>query len=75
MGHLPAQSVIHYHIDSNQSVLDSVEVYNVLKGIKAKKIEAHHQGSYAEETPAAIDPLMDTSDMSIANLLGIVKNN
>ena len=63
------------HRDSNQSVLDSVEVYNVLKGIKAKKIEAHHQGSYAEETPAAIDPLMDTSDMSIANLLGIVKNN
>lgn len=46
-----------------------------LRVSRRKKIEAHHQGSYAEETPAAIDPLMDTSDMSIANLLGIVKNN
>jgi hypothetical protein len=56
-------------------VVDSVEVYGVLKGIKAKKVEAHHQGSYTEETSAAIDPLMDTSTMSVADLLEIVKNN
>ncbi len=67
-------SVEQYNIDAGEVTIDNLPtLYYVLKGIQAKKVEAHHQGSYTEETSAAIDPLMDTSTMSVADLLEIVK--
>ena len=63
------------HFAQNKSVVESVEIYNVLKGIKAKKIEARVKGSHTDNVSAASHPTADTSTMSVADLLGIVKEN
>ncbi len=64
------------HFGINKSVVDSVEIYDVLKGAKAKNVETDVIGSHTGTTPAA--RLLNASvptELSVADLLEAVKES
>lgn len=68
------KSTIH-HYGINKSVVDSVEIYDVLKGSKAKTVEPEVIGSHTGMEPAAsVLNASGSTTISIAELLETVKN-
>lgn len=64
------------HFGINKSVVDTVEIYDVLKGSKAKVVEPSVIGSHTEKTAASLLNASDsTTTISIAELLETVKDN
>lgn len=66
------KSTLH-HFDQNKSLVDNIEIYDVLKGIKAKKTDARVIGSYDANAPANTRNAV-ASELSIAQLLDHVKD-
>ncbi len=62
------------HFSQNRSIVDDLQIYNVLKGAKSKKTEAQVMRSYTG-SPAANAANAWTSTISVAELLDIVKDN
>lgn len=62
------------HFADNKSVLESMEIYDVLKGAKAKKMESEVMRTVGIEMPK---PNANTTDSyySVADLLSLVKEN
>ncbi len=62
------------HFANNKSVLESMEIYDVLKGAKAKKTESEVMRTVGIAMPK---PNANTTDsfMSVADLLALVKDN
>lgn len=64
------------HFGINKSVVDSVEIYDVLKGSKAKKVETEVIGSHTGTSPAArVLNASVSTEISVADLLEAVKEN
>ncbi len=63
------------HFGINRSVVDSVEIYDVLKGSKAKKVEPSVRGSHTGEPAASLLNTSGSTTISVAELLETVKEN
>ena len=63
------------HYSDNKSVVDSVEIYDVLKGSKAKNVEAKVIGSHTGKPAARVLNALDSTTVSVAELLEAVKEN
>ena len=64
------------HFAESKSVVDSVEIYDVLKGSKAKKMESELMRSYSADAAAIPANGSDSNfTLSVADLLDVVKNN
>lgn len=65
-----------YHYGINKSVVDEMEIYDVLKGAKAKNVEPEVIGSHTGTDPAAsVLNASGSTTISIAELLETVKEN
>lgn len=70
------------HFADNKSVVDDVEIYNVLKGSKAKKVGSEEptkgetaHGAATLETQRPVSPQSQPRTISVADMLDIVKDN
>ena len=61
------------HFSDNRSILKSVEVFNALKGIKAKMIDAGDLRSHTEKTAASRSTPDASIKINIADMLEFVK--
>ena len=62
------------HFADNRSSLKSVEIHDMLKGIKAKMIDASALGSLTEQTAASLPNTEASIRIKIADLLDFVKD-
>ena len=71
-GYLVRSTIDHY--DRNKSILASVEIFDVIKGAKAKKIESEVMRDLSEKSGWLSSNASDSS-ITVADLLEIVKDN
>lgn len=62
------------HFADNRSILESVEIYNVLKGFKAKMIDAGDLRSRAVQTAASRSTTKASININVSDLLDYVKD-
>lgn len=63
------------HFGINKSIVDTVEIYDVLKGSKAKIVEPSVIGSHTGEPAASLLNASGSTTISVAELLETVKEN
>lgn len=63
------------HYSDNKSVVDSVEIYDILKGSKAQNVEAKVIGSHTGDPAARVLNAKASTTISVAELLDAVKEN
>ena len=63
------------HFSDNKTVIDSVEVYDVLKGSKAKKVGTEVMSSHTGYPAASVSNASVPTTISVSDLLNVVKEN
>lgn len=63
------------HFSDNKAVIDSVEVYDVLKGSKAKKVGTEVMSSHTGYPAASVSNASVPTTISVSDLLNVVKEN
>lgn len=68
------KTTINHFVD-NKSIVDSVEIYDVLKGSKAKKVGTEVMSSHTGEPAALLSNASVPTTISVSDMLEVVKEN